>query len=240
MRTSNKLLLIFFLASLGFFVVVNLALRIKYDRGNILSLPDPDGEMVTQPTDRLPVTLSLHGNMNVRIIPSDTFSLQWEHRAGAKFRFNESGDSLSITEEDPSDRDPHAPWQNFADHPWVFVYCGHLQHIQLSGLVALLRGTRSPGSFRIGLDISNTQLCLGEPDYDHNNSHPPEYYDSVVIHSVNGNLQLFRNTVARDLFVQLDDRSEIRDLGAQIDSPRIRYADSSQIHLTGRTLRKIK
>lgn len=240
MRTSNKLLLIFFLACLGFIVVVNLALSIKYKQGEILSIPDPQGEMVEQHKGRLPAALSLNGDMNVRIIPSDIFSVEWERRAGTNIRLRESGDSLSITDESPSDRDPHIPWQNYADHPWVVVYCGHLQHMRLSGVIALLRGQRSPGGFRIALDISNSQLSLGEPDYNPNNRYPTEYYDSIAVHSVNSNLQLFKNTATRNLVVELDDRSDIHDLGAQIDSPNIRCTDSSQIHLTGKTLNRMR
>ena len=239
MRTSNRLLLIFFIGSLSFFVIVALALREKYNKGEILDLPDPEGEIVTYHPARLPSSLSLSGNLNVRIMPSDTFSLQWERREGIHIDFRESGDSLIIVEDTGYARDPNNRRQSFNYLPWVIVHCGPLQRLQLSGVLALLRGTRSPGGFRVGLDIYNTQLCLGDNPDDRRN-HPPLFYDSVQVQAVNSSLQLFRNTMARKLDIQLDDRSEIHDFGAQLDSPVLRCADSAQIHLTGRTLRRIE
>jgi hypothetical protein len=248
MKTSNKLLLIFFLSALGIFGAVHLALYAKYSTGDI-SVEHADELQTIDTKGSAPAFLSLKGNLNVRIIASDTFSVEWTKQDGEKISKRLSGDSLIISADMNVMRDPHNQWQQFDDFPWLTVHCGPLKKMQLSGVLALMKGGPSYGKLALAMWLTDTQLLMGEPDdqgpdvqkigLGKETGHPREFYDSIDIHSVNSNLIMNDNTVIHDLHMQLDDRSELHENNAEIDRPEIRYGDHSRITLSGANLRKL-
>jgi hypothetical protein len=247
MKRSDKLLLIFCLSVLVIFGAVHLALYASYRNGNITR--GSDKETVVSHKDAAPALLWLNGNLNVRIIPSDTFSVQWDSREAEKITQRQSRDSLVITGDsigNSSRRNPHSQWQDYQDFPWITVYCGQLKRIALSGLIAIVNGEKKPGVFAVELWLANTQILFGDPgemgDPREMNytPHPFAFYGAVDIHAANSKLLLYRNTVIHTLTAQLDDRTELNELNAQIDSPEIHYADHSMITLDGANLKKMK
>jgi hypothetical protein len=249
MTTSNKLLLIFFLAVSGIFGAVHLALYARYSMGNI-SARNADELQVIDPGGSAPVVLSLKGNLNVRIIPSGAFFVEWVQRDGEKISKRRSGDSLIISGNMNVMRNPHNQWQQYDDFPWITVHCGQLKKMQLSGVLAMMKGRPSSNKFPLALGLTDTQLVMGEPDDQRSEiqigphatraGHSREFYDSLDIHSVNSNVVMNKNIVIHDLHVQLDERSELHEFDAEIDRPEILYADHSQITLSGTNLRKLK
>lgn len=249
MKRSEKILLAFFLFSLLAFVAVHLSLYARYRQGNISSGLENISKKEF-PGGAVPAVLSINGNLNVRLIPSDTFSVEWDQHAEKRVQIRRSGDSLIIDGESTVTRDPHSPWQQFDNLPWIFVSCGGLKNIELSGVLATMKGGLVPGRIGLGMELSNTQLVLGRPGELLNGFHqfPPdpqdrsgrEFYDSLDIHAVNSNLVLNANIVVHALRLQLDDRSELQDYDAEIERPVIQYADHSRITMSGVYLKNLK
>ncbi len=232
------------------FIAVHLTLYTLYRQGDITTGLENISKKEFPDKGAVPATLSINGNLNVRLIPSDTFSVDWDQRGEKQVHVRRSGDSLIIDGEYPISRDPHSPWQQFDNLPWIFVSCGGLKNIQLTGVLATMKGGLVPGRIGLNMELSNTQLNLGRPGeisrgfrqfpLDPNDRSGREYYDSLDIHAVNSNLVLNANIVVHTLRVQLDGRSELQDFNAVIDSPAIQYADHSRITLSGINLKKLK
>jgi hypothetical protein len=249
MKTSNKILLISSLSALGIFGAVHLALYAKYARGDFSS-GSPDEKMTTLFAGPAPAVLYLEGSLNVRFLPSDSFSVECAKADEDRINMRQSGDSFHVIGDTNITRNPHTSWQQFDYFPWVTVHCGRSKKIQLSGVIALIKGTSSAGSFALELGITNTQLVMGEPDDNAPGIHKLalgaqtgrklEFYDKLDIRSVNSNVVMNANSVIRDLDIQLDDRSEMHDFDAQIDSPLISYSAHSQIDLSGANFKKLK
>jgi hypothetical protein len=250
MKRSEKILLAFFLFSFLAFVVIHLVLYARYHQGDIVTGLENISKKEFPEKDAVPAVLSINGNLNVRIIPSDSFSVEWDQHGEKRVHVRRSGDSLIIDGEHTVTRDQHSLWMQYDNLPWIFVSCGNLKNIQLSDVMATMKGGLVPGRLSLGMEISNTQLVLGRPvellnalrkfPPDLKDSSGREYYDSLDIHAINSNLVLNANIAVHALRVQLDDRSELQDLHAAIDRPEIQYSDHSRITLSGVTLKKLK
>lgn len=240
MKTSNKILLIFLLSLLGTVGAVHLALYAKYRQGRIVTKEERNGDWVTQYKGKTPVLVSLQGNINITIEPSDTFFVAIERGGDEHVSLVSTGDdALVIKGEDSSTIDPHNMFQNYSGRPWVVVHTGTHSHIQLTGVLALLKGRKTAGAFDADIRAINSQLWIGE-SYGFNNApFPTESYDSLQVHAENANIILHGNAFIRQLSLQLDKRSEINDRHAGIGGLDIRYTDSSKINLTGANLNKL-
>ena len=163
MKTSDKLLLIFFLVSLAVFGAVHLALYAEYKHGDILSVKDLHEQEFLKYRMPAPQYLSLKGTLWVNIIPSDSFYIEFpavethpeegffvKTRPGAEpkreQRFRLAGDTLLIAGE--NEATIHRPFVEFPYRlivPEVNVYCRGLREIRiLNGQIAL-RGTGGAG-----------------------------------------------------------------------------------------------
>lgn len=168
MKTSDKLLLTFFLLSLGVFGAVHLALYAEYRHGHILNARDLHEEQFVKYRMAAPQYLSLKGTLWVNIIPSDSFYVESQKEekhpeegffvrgkgATALKRtqlIRTEGDTLLITGE--NEATIHRP---FADYPFqlsvpvVNVYCRGLREIRVDHGQVILKGSEGGGGARGG------------------------------------------------------------------------------------------
>jgi hypothetical protein len=256
MKMSDKLLLAFFLVSLGLFGVIHLALYAEYKRGDILSTKELHDEKFVKYRMPAPQYLSLTGALWVNIIPSDSFYIEFPkketHPADGYFvnlkgagkakqeRYRVSGDTLLISGD--NELPIHRP---YAEFPYrlviteVNVYCRGLKEIRTRNGETCLKGageTRTPVSTR--LVAENSTLWIGEYYNTLPAGTPKETFDSLDIESRNSIILLNAPAVIRSMHVRLDDHSEINDQHAMIGRPQISYDSSSRVNLTGENLHK--
>src|SRR5258708_5418007 len=187
-----------------------------------------------------PFFLSVQGNVNVRLIPSDTFFIEFDKHESSKINCRRSGADSLLIQGESIPMNPHDIFQHYSDYPWIEIHAGPHTRIQLTNLLALLKGPKIAGRADWNLQAINTQLWIGEAYGMAPDSTAAEFYDSVQVHARNTNLVLHRNAVIGKLNVQLDDQSELDDQHATIGQPEIHYTDRSRINLTGANLDKLK
>lgn len=248
MKTSNKILLIFFLSAIGVLGAVHLALYAKFSKGEIVTGEDREKEILIAYNGAAPSRLILKDNLNVTIIPSDTFSVEMDKRDAEKITCRRSGDSLILTGDKAGWIDPFDEQRDFNSLP-VTVYCGHLENIFLSGCMGRINGRKKPERFTIDLTLKDASLRTGGYFEYYGNPHQPlirEYYDSIRVDASHSNLMIQQNGSIRSLYVQLADGSWIRDGSpirdgkARIERAEIHYSDDSWLDLSGENLRKLK
>jgi hypothetical protein len=263
MKTSDKLLLILLLSALGIFGAVHLALYARYRQGNFLGEKELNEQGFIKYRGPAPVALSLKGNMIVRIIPSDNFSVEIEKDGGGpgqdgglngpkaviegveaagsrKLSYHADGDTLIIRGNPFPEIDPHGAWQSYFNFPRVNIYAGQLKSIRVSGGMVDLKGEERPGQFHTALFFRNALCWIGESDENYNWKWSPAYYDSVRIQADNSKLVLHANATIKKLTVQLDDGSEIDELKARVDHSSIACSANSRINMTGATLKNLR
>ncbi|HMH24372.1 MAG TPA: hypothetical protein VK563_21470 [Puia sp.] len=263
MKTSDKLILIFFLSALGLLGAVHLALYARYSQGDIVTEKQLNEEQFIRYNGPAPLVLSIEGSLNIRIIPSDTFSVEMEKGAEAagkgsslnkgrfdvkgsdpnrsrQLQYQLQGDTLVITGNRNRRGNPHDPWQLYYSFPKVIVHTGPLKSIRVSGGMATLKGEHRPGLLHTDLSVENALLWIGESYEDGNGNLPAESVDALRIHAANSMLVLHRNAVIGSLAAQLDDRSEISDQQARVGRSSIDYSSGSRINITGANLKNLQ
>jgi hypothetical protein len=241
MKTSDKLILFFSLSVLGLYGAAQLALYARSRQGEIVTNAPLEEGRITEYKGKAPAFLSLQGNVNVRLIPSDTFYIEYEREAKGKINCRPFGtDSLLVQGEDLSRMSPHRPFQGYSDFPWIEVHTGTHTRIRLTGVLAIVKGPTNSGRTDWDLQAINTQLWIGEAYGNETDFAAAELYDSVQVNATNTNIVLNRNAVIGQLTAQLDDQSEINDEHATIGKPAIHYTDRSKVNLTGINLNKLR
>lgn len=240
MKTSDKLLLSFFLSILGLYGGMQLVLYARARDGRTTMAPKEEATWTVQYKGKVPSFLSVQGNVNVKLFPSDTFFIGYDKGDKGKIDLRESGaDSLSIGGESIP-MNPHDNFQRYSDYPWIEIHAGPHTRIQLTNLLALLKGPKIAGHADWDLQAVNTQLWIGEAYGNESNLTTTDYYDSVQVQATNSNLVLHWNAVIGKLNVQLDDKSELNDQHARIGQPEIHYTDRSGIKLSGINLDRLR
>lgn len=269
MKTSDKLLIGFSLASLGLFGVLHLTLYAAYKRGDAVdakTLRQEQFDLVRLPQ---PEYLFLKGTIWVNIFPSDSFYVEFPKTLkdpGEGFflktkyarnamlpHYEQSGDTLSIFGN--NDMTIHRP---FADGPYresitiVNVYCPYLRGIRIRDGEVMLKGSPAGGKpVAARLKIENSTLWIGEWLGDrfwndpglraaHSSAPPVEYFDSLDIQSDNSIVLLNAAASIHALHIRLDDGSELNDQKAMIGNLEIGFSSDSRVNLTGINLPKAK
>src|SRR5690242_11915750 len=96
MRTSNKILLIFFLAPAFIITTLFAAIRIKYENGSISPAQNIREEGFEKHVLQDVSYVKISGLQNLRIIPSDTLKLEVEKNPHGWVRYCLKGDTLLI------------------------------------------------------------------------------------------------------------------------------------------------
>ena len=262
MKTSDKLLLTFFLSALGIFIAAHLVLYVRYRNGDFLTEKELNKELFITYQGPVPASVSIRGNLLVRIIPSDRFSIEMEKEnsladgegimeakvavKGAtsggfqKTGYEIQGDTLILRGSSFPQIDPRGAWQAYDNFPRVNIYAGQLKSIRLSGGMVVLKGEEKPGQFNTDLITRNALLWIGESDENFQMSPAPENYGSIHIHADSSKLFLFPNASVKDLAVQLDGWSEIDEQHARIDRSVIACSANSRINMTGANLKNLR
>jgi len=240
MKTSDKLLLTLALLILGVFGAINLTLYARMKAGHIKNMYSHDG-WVRSYTGKAPSTITLQGNINVTLIPSDSFSVEVQEEAAARVHYRLLQDSMIVYGDDTMPLNPHTSFQNFSDRPWVSVDMpAGVRLVRTEGQLALFRGSPKPAPVRFDIQAVNSQIWLGETYGMEGPSYPTYYYDSVHVQEVNSNLIIHPNAEVGRLSVHLDAQSEINDLKDKLGSMDLQYAPESKINIKGSTLDKLK
>src|SRR5258708_8626047 len=90
MKTSDKLLLFFFLSVLGLYGAIHLALYARSKQGKMVTSPAQEEGWGIQYKGDAPSFLSLQGNGNVRLIPSDTFFIEFDNNESSNINCRRS------------------------------------------------------------------------------------------------------------------------------------------------------
>lgn len=257
MKTSDKILLIGSLSSLGLLGVIHLALYAEYRRGDIVTEKGLHTEQFRRIDMPAPDYVCVRGLLRVNIIPSDTFYIEFEkagqHTTGAtiilkggdpsrvaKPTYRNIGDSLVITGPNGVTINRHINSRILWDFPRVNIYCRHLKRIFLENGQTILEGDKIPGDLAVPITAKDGIVWVGQSGgWEGTQNIIHSYFDSLSFHMVNCTLLLNENASIRSLQVDLDDQSEIDDQHAVIEKPLISGTDRSHINLTGTTLKKL-
>ena len=239
MKTSNKLLLIFFLFVLAGFGTIHLTLYSQLRHGHIFnSRPSLEG-WTRAYVGAAPVVLVAEGNINVTLIPSDSFFVEVQEEFAGKVHCRSTADSVVVIGDTSFVSDPHRFFGNYNDLPWVSVHMGRHTGIRLRGVLALLGGNDKPGLINTHITATAAQLWVGESYGTHGAEYPSQYYDSLQVDAENTDLVLHSNAHIRHLTANLDARSEVNDLQAKLGTINIHYTPETKINLTGLNLDKL-
>jgi hypothetical protein len=256
MKTSNKLLIALGLGILLGIGLIQIALYSNYRQGRIASPKELHTEKYKRYDMTAPSYLSISGILWVNIIPSDTFYIEFprENRPTAEEKkistipelaretgslsYRQSGDTLLITGyNNVTIYRPFADWFYRANQAQVNIYCHGLKEIFFSNGQLYLHGTDDQmGLPSAKLRIDSSTLWIG--DYREPKAAAKEFFDSLDIRSVNSVFLINRSASIHKLLVQMDDRSELNDRQAQIDSLTVTYSSDSRVGLTGENLKK--
>ncbi|HEY8971687.1 MAG TPA: hypothetical protein VIM64_21445 [Puia sp.] len=240
MKTSDKLLLTLALLILGIFGVINLTLYARMKAGHLQSM-DSRGSWVRSYKGSAPSKITIKGNINITLVPTDSFSVEVQWDAAGKVHCQLSGDSMIVSSEDTLPLNPHTFYQNYSDRPWVSINIpSSVSLVRMEGQLALFRGARKPGNVRFDIQAVNSQVWLGETYGMEGASYPTYYFDSVHVQEVNSNLLVFNNAEVNQLSVRLDDQSELNDMKGTLGALHLQYAPQSKINLKGATLDKLR
>lgn len=267
MKTSDKLLLGFSLASLGMFGGIHLVLYAEYKNGNILEEKELHNEQFNRFRMPQPRYLSLQGTIWVNILPSDSFYVEFPKKTkypGDGFflrtknepdpalpRYQQKGDTLTIISSN-NGAPVHHP---FADPGYeasvlvINVYCRGLQEIDLRNGQVILRGAGSASRLVTArLRLENSTLWVGDAMYDRGeypgsqNPNPApgskENFDSLDVESLNSVILLNHIADIRSLNIRLDKGSEFNDQLGSVEQLTIGCSRDSRISLGGDNLKK--
>jgi hypothetical protein len=239
MKTSNKLLLIFSLSVLAVFLGIHLTLYSQLRHGHIFNSRMTQDGWTRSYDGAAPAILVMEGNINVTLIPSDSFYLEVQEEFAGKVHCRLAGDSLVVKGDGTFVANPHGFHGNYSDLPWVSVHMGHPALIRLRDVLALLRGYDKPGSFDTHITVTNAQLWIGESYGANGADYPSQYYDSLQVEGENADLVLHSNAHINHLAATLDARSEVNEQRAKLGTISIQYTPQTKINLTGLNLDKL-
>ncbi|HEY4063916.1 MAG TPA: hypothetical protein VGM30_18545 [Puia sp.] len=268
MKTSDKILLISSLSSLGIFGLVHLMLFAKQERGEIQKENGFQARQLTFKQMTEPYCLVMRGLLQIHIIPSDSFSLEFRLSADDNRTIipKESVASLNGSRSDPGTNNSKEPvyhregdtlfidgekgqvWRKNADmmiqwpFPVVNVYCRHPGLIKVEGGQVTLVGGRTAlqaGGRSTRMTIRNGILWVGQ-FHGWNDPVYPEFFDTLQLHATNSTIMLNHLAATDRLQTSLSDNSLLQDLNMDIGQLEVGCDSSSRVNLTGKNLQKLR
>jgi len=266
MKTSDKLLLGFSLASLSLFGVIHLALYAEYKSGKIVGAKELHDEQYSKLSIPQPKYLSLQGTIWVNIYPSDScyiefpkhphhpsegFFLNTKHALHEGSQYQQDGDTLVLYGK--NDRPIHRPFSDLGYElslPVINVYSRRLEGITaLNGQVVLNGATGATGGIAGWVRAQNSTVWVGDVIFNRNEPlniapHPVKAtgvrkeFDSLDLESLNSLILLNSTAHLRSLRIHLDNASELNDQDGLADRLFIEYSPGSRINLTGENLKR--
>ncbi|HMI63620.1 MAG TPA: hypothetical protein VK518_22040 [Puia sp.] len=256
MKTSNKLLIALAAGVLLLIGAIQLALYSSWKSGKIVSAGTLHAENYVKYTPPAPTYLSISGVQWVNLIPSDTFSIEFPKENKVKeriksipprfaaeeneFSYRQSGDTLFITGNIKiAIHRPYADRFYQMNQKQVNIYGRNLKGISLVNSQLDFRGAAWPsGGSVTTLSVDSSTVWIGDRELHDDQTVEKEFFNHIGIRSVNSVVLLNASASIQHLQADLDDRSELIDQKALIDSVRIGYDHDSRIGLTGINLKK--
>jgi hypothetical protein len=238
MKTSNKLILFFFLSAIAILGAIHLALFSKYRRGLIETEKELNEEQFNSFRMQAPKWLSLNGHLHVNIIPSDSFHISLDKNArGLGYRLQ--GDTLIITGNTEGDKNPHGSWNEYWNLPRVNIFCTGLSGIRVVNSYVAITNEKGKAGVAAFFTLKDAQLWIGAFDPVKDSVFNTEPFDSIVVGETNSTVVINRQSLVHKLSVQLDNVSEITDRFSRIDTGRIVAGRYSKIYMTAANFNKI-
>ncbi|MDR3713593.1 MAG: hypothetical protein P4L51_12300 [Puia sp.] len=239
MKTSNKLILFFFISAVAIFGAIHLALFANYRKGAIHTRKEIEQARLTRFPMQTPKWLSLKGHLHVTIIPSDSFYIEL-NKDFEGVGYSQEGDSLVITGILRGDRNPHGSWNEYWNLPPVNVYSPGLDGIRAENCYLALSNEKDKPGLAASVLLKNAQLWIGAFDPIKDSVFGRETFDSLFIDEVNSNVGINRQSVVHSISVRLDDVSEIIDRFSRIDTGEIAAGRYSKICMTAANFNRIR
>jgi len=258
MKTSDKILLISSLSSIGIFGLVHLALYAKYRRGDILMEKTLHAQQLAVHPMSAPRWLVVSGLLRTHIIPSDSFAIEFlgdlddvrmmrPKQPGGLFPekttepfYHREGDTLFIEGDKSQDIDQrYANQMMQGPFPVVNVYCRGLELIEMQGgQITLVGGTRArPAS--VNLAIRNGILWVGQ-NHSRFDKDYPDLFDTVQFRASGSTVMLNNPVMAARLQASLTNHSVMDDRNIDIGQLALDCDSSSKAGFTGKNLKKLR
>lgn len=257
MKKSNKLLLYTALIPLVLLGLIHLSLYARYKAGKIVTGRQLHKEQYERKEFPSPLVLLVKGVDNIRVIPSDSFAVEYnknfiEERAEViredaqassdlpALHYYQKGDTLEITGYDTLSMKRNPDQKEIATFPGIVLYCRYIRTMDFEGATVTIQQDKRPALTPAGLLIIKNGTCtLGSPENDIPGS-ASYNYGGLRMESVNSSIFLNPTAVIRDLQLKMDSTSYIDDHAARIGSLSIRCSDRSQVNLQGANLSNLK
>lgn len=233
MKTSDRLLLGFFLLVLVIYGAVQFTLYTKYRRGEFVTGRQLSAEQFRTWHTPRPRNLVISHFQWVRIIPSDTFyfgvGVNGKPVSGQPFQW--LGDTLSIAGEDMMGKSRPDAMTGKSGYWMLIVYCPPIDYIRIKDAEVKLTGPFDPSGQDFQFDLDHTTLSLGTGDYPDTVSRR-QYFHGVRIDARAGRINLEEDAHIDSLSMKLDAGCNVYDNGAVLNSVDISGSPKATIHIT--------
>ena len=256
MKTSNKWLLGFLLASLVFCLAIYEVLYAEYRKGHFVTARQLHDETFVSQAIRAPRVISIDGAIWVNLAPADSFSLELprinkDPDAGLfqstpvvnlksntsetqAITWRQAGDTLFI--KGSNDHPLHRAWSDWYYRrglPQVSILGPAVDEVLLNDGQLYLQGTASAAGKRsTRLTVSNSTLWLGM-QYESGHRGSTEFFDSLDIHSANTVTIINTPAAINHLNMSLSDSSLVIDEYANLHSSVMQASPDSRVQLSG-------
>jgi len=236
MRTSNKILLVVFLAILVILTGLYGAVYAKYRNNDFIT----SAKLHEENYDIYKIdgvqSVSLTGLEYVTIIPSDTARIEIEKMKGAKalHTFTNGmlavkGDTIITYKDGTTNRE-----RSYRD---IIIYLPLMQNIKSDFCNLHVKGAKdSTKAAIVQLELDDTELQLGNSNREEANS--TENFRTIIISKANGGLvEISNNSVINKMELNLQS-ARFEDGGATFDSLSVSADTNSTISITGKNIPK--
>ena len=241
MKTSDKLLLGFFLLVLIIFTGVQATLYAKYKNGKILSGKEMIDRQFSTYRLAVPGNLLIHGFQWVTIVPSDSFYFHAarDGRPLTKQPYNWLADTLEITGDGLMKRNGAGYLGSESGYWELIVYCPSIKQIRLVSTDVNLVGNFLPHGNDYRFSLLDAHLRMGSFNYPDTLRHQ-QYFHYLQVNADSSALYLNENAHIDSAMLFMDKKSIVNDNGASLHSIEVRCPEKTNINLTARNFEKLK
>ncbi len=232
MRTSNKILLGGFVATILILVGIHVALYAKYKRGDTKDLRDLIGETVTQDLGNIKI-ISITGLQECTIIAADTARLQMDKHWKGSFSFRINGDSLVV--EGNKSIEEYARGNRVGLPITLHLPSVELINMQYGGLTLLGADSAKATSQKIVLSNSTLQFATMDKD-----SKKGMWNNLTIDAQENTEINFPKHGTINYLDVTLSNNSTLHDHGVHVESFLLKMDSTSSAALRMHNLDKLK
>jgi hypothetical protein len=234
MRTSNKILLAGFVATILIITSIHIVLNAKIKSGDLVTF---DGDM-SDKIERIVLGnikhVSITGLEEFHIVTGDTAVLDMNSEWKDNFQYRVVGDSLILEASGISQAEYVLGARKYAP---MYLHLPPVEAITTHFAKVLLHGEAdSTKTISRSLFINNSELnVLGG-----NRENTPAYWKSLQINALHSQAIFFEGAVLNELSVNLNAESSLTDGGADLQHFSVQVDSTSTISLRKKSLNNIK